>query len=397
MKNFFSTSTIVICLILIPLSTPVLGGMKSVKVSDAVEKELHYLLSFVGSDMPGAQRFDVKRIENVLAFLSATKDEKVMYHGGRYKGCPSAYHEFEIDRDLMHVMRMTYSPDIPAIVTSPSSLRMSHWIEFEGEQGRSPNLPESFKNLKSTLILSGVEHLVNSPDTFSGAYYEYDLIRTLILLKIKGRNMLISLTKQKDVSDVGKMGFVLGPDENWDYIYSGEPGVSRTGLNWVRSYMYDSYSIAFYEETEPGQAPVRFSVFKWIKAGYKRINFVKGSNIYKGIHRFADEFKAVLESEDLPDQTVLAESFREIEALPYEQLRGIVKAHLVALEQRCLSENLISKRKAEQIFTNQQYLKILTREEMEAIVKLEYVKQMMGKNQNKNLTYLPAASNLIEQ
>ena len=396
MKNSFSALLIVTCLLLMSLSTTVWGGAKSVKVSDKVEEELHYLLSFVGSDIPEAQRFDIERIENVLAFLSAPKDENVIYHGGRYNGCPSAYHEFEIDRDLMHVMRMTYSPDIPAIVTSPSSIRMSRWIEFDGKQGESPNLPESFRDLESTLIFSGVEHLVNSPDTFSGAYYEYDLERTLILSKINDRNVLISLTKQKDVSDVGKMGFVLGPDENWDYIYSGEPGVSRTGLNWVRSYMYDSYSAAFYMETEPGQAPVRFSVFKWIKAGYKRINFVRSYNIYNGILRFADEFKTVLESDDLPDQTVLAESIREIETLPYEQLREIVKVHLESLEQRCLKEKLISKKKAELFFADQQYLKILTREEMEAIVILEYVKQLMGKNHNTKLTYLPAASNLIE-
>ncbi len=397
MKKSSLALPVVVCLLLILLGTPTSSAMEPAKVSDAVEKDLHYLLSFVGSDMPGAQRFDVKRIENVLTFLSSPKDQKVIYHGGNYEGCPSAYHEFEIDRDFMHVMRMAYSPDIPAIVTSPSSLRMSHWVEFDGERERSPNLPERFDDLKSTLIFTGVEHLVNSPDTFSGAYYEYDLDRTLILLKHMGRNMLISLSKQKDISDVGKMGFVLGPDENWDYLYSGEPGVSRTGLNWVKSYMYDSYSIAFYVESETGRPTVRFSVFKWVKAGYKKINFVRTTNIYTGILRFADEFKAILESDDLPDQAVLAESFREIEALPYEQLREIVKAHLESLQQRCLNENLISKKKTEKFFADQQYLKILTREEMEAIVVLEYVKQLMGKTHNRKLTYLPAASKLIGQ
>ena len=395
-KNTFSILTISIIFLLTLLCFPAWAIKKEVEVDNVVVTELRYLLSFVGSDNPDPQRFDSQRIENVLNFIPGPTDEKVLYHGGSFEGCPSAYHEFDIYRDLAYILRLAYNPDIPSVVTSPASLRMSRWIEFEGEQEGSPNLSGLLTNLESPLIFNGIEHMVNSPDTFSGAYYEYDLYRTLILFKYEGRKILISLSKQKAISDVGKMGFVLGPDENWDYIYSGEPGVSRTGLNWVRSYMYDSYSAAFYTELEEGQPLVRFGVFKWLKAGYKKINFVRRHNIYKGIVRFADEFKVILESSDLPDPSVLAEICREVEALPYQQLRELVKAHLDSLEQRCLNENLISRKKAEKFFANQQYLKILTHEEMEAIVVLEYVKRLMGKNHNTELTYLPAASILIE-
>ena len=49
-----------------------------------------------------------------------------------------------------------------------------------------------------------------------------------------------------------------------------------------------------------------------------------------------------------------------------------------------------------ELFTNQHYQKILNRKEMESMVILEYVKQLLGKNQNTKLTYLPISSDLFK-
>ena len=168
-KNTFSILTISIIFLLTLLCFPAWAIKKEVEVDNVVVTELRYLLSFVGSDNPDPQRFDSQRIENVLNFITGPKDEKVLYHGGSFEGCPSAYHEFDIYRDLAYILRLAYNPDIPSVVTSPASLRMSRWIEFEGEQEGSPNLSGLLTNLESPLIFNGIEHMVNSPDTFSGA------------------------------------------------------------------------------------------------------------------------------------------------------------------------------------------------------------------------------------
>lgn len=373
---------------------PAWGGMKEVKVSVSVRHELSYLLSFVGSEKTVPHEFTSKRIENVLDFIAASKESDVLYHAGDFNGSPSAYYQFDIHRDLANILRLAYNPNIPSVVTSPSSLRMAHWVEFEGRKRQPPKLWELLPGLEKPIILTGVEHMVNSPDEYSGAYYEYDLDRTLILFKYRGRNILISLSRQKGISDVGRQGLVLGPDENWDYIYTGKPGISKTGFSWVRSYMYDSYGIAFYYEIDAGKPPVRFAVFKWVKAGFQKINFVRRSDIHKGVIRFADAFKEVLESSDLLAPSVLGRVRQKIEQLTDAQLQKIVGDYLQSIELRCQKENLMSKKRFKELFTNRHYQKILSRKEMESIVILEYIKQLLGKNQNTKLTYLPISSDL---
>ena len=71
----------------------------------------------------------------------------------------------------------------------------------------------------------------DTPDLNTGVYHEYDLKRTLILLNHKGRQVLVSLSKQIDKSDVGKKGIILGNDNDWNYYYSGEPGFTRPALD----------------------------------------------------------------------------------------------------------------------------------------------------------------------
>ena len=62
-------------------------------------------------------------------------------------------------------------------------------------------------------------------------------------MKHEGRFVLLAISKQASISEVGKKGVILGQDENWTYLYSGQNGINRPGLGWVSSYMYDSYSV----------------------------------------------------------------------------------------------------------------------------------------------------------
>ncbi|MBW2408631.1 MAG: hypothetical protein JRF72_02460 [Deltaproteobacteria bacterium] len=280
----------------VTISTPAYAGQKLTqsKLPDSLTPGLQLLLALV--DPRQQQQFDSAQITEILKFIEISNNPNVLYYADKQTGFPSAYYEFDVRRRLAGILKYAFNPDIPRLVTMPSSNRLSYWQQVENNGHTLPKLWEKTADLKTPIVIRGIEVVENTPDTFSGAYYKYDLYRALVLFRYGHRNVLISISKQKDVSDVGHKGFVLGPDENWDYIYTGKPGLTITGLGWVRSHMYDSYGISVYYELDPGAPMVRCAAFKWVRAGWSRINVVKKSHIYEGILRFSNSYKAILES-----------------------------------------------------------------------------------------------------
>lgn len=358
------------------------GEMKEVMIPETILEEIHYLLSFVGPEGAEPTQFSVERIKNVLHFMTTPKRDDILYHADRLNGAPSAYYQFDIQRNLASILRLNHNPDIPAVLTAPSTIRMSKWTKIDGKNQPLPRFWEFLSDLESPRILKGVEHIVNSPDTNSGTYYEYDLNKTLILSKYRGRNLFIITSKQDGVSDVGRQGIIVGSDENWDYLYSDKPGLSKSGLKWIHSHMYDSYSVTFYYEIDASRPLVRFASFKWVRAGWGEINFVRRTHIYNGFIRFSNVLREILESPAMPDASSLAQTCKNIKNLPDGKLREIVKAYLDSIENRCLETDLLSENQAQKLFKKQNYLISLNREEMEAVVFLLYLKKLLGKNEN---------------
>jgi len=388
-------TTHIICILLVGIWLPAAAAAQTVNtVSEDVRAELQYLLSFVGPQDSPHSRFDPEQFRQVLDFVATPKNEKTLYDAGQLNGSPSAYHDFSIRKRLRDILYIAYDPDIPSVISSPSSLRLTRWKEIEGKSQPVPRFWEKMSDFDSPLIVTGVEYTVNTPDVHSGTYYEYDLERTMILCKFRGKNVFISMSTQPERSEVGKKGLVIGPDRNWEYLYSGQAGVGLSGLGWVHSYMYDSNAIIIYYETEPAKPLTRFAVFKWVRAGWKNINFVKRSHIYNGLLRFAKDFKAILESPDLPDPALLAQSCAEIRGFSDEQLRSIIQEHLSSIEQISRRENLLPEATIEKLLQSRQYLDGLTRNEMESLVTLVYLKQLLGRGQQKQLTSLPVSSKL---
>ena len=119
---------------------------------------------------------------------------------------PGAYYEFDTRISFSNFLQYSYSNQIPSVLTSPSSLRYSLWT---GRQGKSQKLPSSWILVSpdgKPVIIRGLQRDAITPDLTTGVYYEYDLNRTLILLNHKGRQALISISKQINISDVGKKG-----------------------------------------------------------------------------------------------------------------------------------------------------------------------------------------------
>ena len=378
----------VFLLLLLPACGYATDSGTELEVDGSLREEVSYLLSFVGSDAAGNESFQVDRISALLRFVTGAKDPHVLYHAGTLNGAPSAYHEFDIHRSLSQILQMTYNPDIPTVVTMPASIRLSHWSDIDTPEHSLPKLWETLPVLKAPQFITGVEHIVNSPDQHSGAYFEYDLYRTLILMKHEGRPVFISLSRQKGVSDVGKKGMTIGADHNWDYLYTGQAGVSYAGLGWVKSYMYDSYSVSFYVETDAALPTVRFGVFKWLRAGWAGINLARPPHIFSGLERFAKSFKKVLENPRLNDVTAVSRDFANIKRLSNEDQRKIIDGYLAEIEKKCRLEKTFSDDQLNFLFKDQQYLNGLKKDERQSLIALMHVKNLLGNASNQEITYL---------
>jgi hypothetical protein len=386
----------VLLLLLMPVYSHATGSGTEKAVDASLREELAYLLSFVGSDAAGSETFQVNRISALMRFVAGPKEPQLLYHAGRFKGATSAYHEFDIRRPLSQVLQLTYNPDIPTVVTMPASIRLSHWTDIDTPKHSLPKLWETLPVLKAPQFITGVEHIVNSPDQRSGAYFEYDLYRTLILLRHEGRPVLISLSKQKDVSDVGKKGVIIGADDNWDYLYTGQAGVNYAGLGWVKSYMYDSYSVSFYIETDAAPPTVRFGVFKWLRAGWAGINLARPAHIFEGLKRFANNFKTVLENPRLDDVTAVSRDFANIKSLSIEEQRKIIEGYLTEIEKKCRLEKRLSEDQLNNLFKDRHYLNGLKEEERQSLIALALVKNLLGNAPTRELTYLQSKPNIAK-
>jgi hypothetical protein len=378
----------VLLLLLLPVCSFATESGTEKEVDASLREDLAYLLSFVGFDAAGSETFQVDRVSALMRFVTGAKDPHVLYHAGTFKGATSAYHEFDIHRSLSQILHLTYDPDIPAVVTMPASIRLSHWTAVDTPEHSLPKLWESLPVLKDPQFITGVEHIVNSPDQHSGAYFEYNLYRTLILLKHEGRPVLISLSRQVDVSDVGKKGLIIGADDDWDYLYTGQAGVSYAGLGWVKSYMYDSYSVSFSIETDAALPTVRVGVFKWMRAGWAGINLARPPHIFSGLKRFAKSFKTVLENPRLGDAAAVSRDFANIKSLSIEEQRKIIAGYLAVIEKKCRLERRFSDEQLNDLFNNRHYLNGLNEEERQSLIALAYVKNLLGSAPNRELTYL---------
>ena len=190
---------------------------------------------------------------------------------------------------------------------------------------------------------------------------------------------MVSLSKQKAISDIGKKGFVLGSDDDWDYFYTNHEGLSKPGLGWVRSYMYDSWSVAVYCEADSVSPRVRFGIFKWINAGWGNINFVKNKHIYGGLARFAKTFKKLLEYPFAPPVDEMARSFSKIGGLTDTQLKEKTKEYFVGLRHRYPGSKILSAEHFSQLFADNGYLAKMKKEEMQSVLALEYMKSLLDR------------------
>lgn len=326
-----------------------------------------------------SEEFDLDKIEPIIDFIQNQKPDSSLYYPEKKFDATPLYYEFDLNQDLEQIIKYSYNPKIPVAALMPSSLRSSTWENTENEQPSPDLLWNSSQNLDEPVIVNGTEHTVITPDITSGAYYGYNQDKKLILCKYKGKKLFISLAKQKARSDVGKKGLVLGNDLDWNYLYSGEKGTNLPGLGWISSYMYDSCTIMIYYEIDPKEPLVRCAVFKWLKAGWSNINMVKKSHIYKGLVRYENSFKEILEHPLLPEPEILEKIFTGFRSKSVEELRESTKNYFFYLNARYKDNKQLVKTKFNKLLVDNKFLMQMTETEMVSILSVEYIKTVLGK------------------
>ena len=339
------------------------------QIPDQVYQELEYLSSLFNSQ----EEIDPAQVAALIDFVNTTPNDTslTLKERNRMEG---VLHTFQIDSSFGHLLEYVYNPDIPAYVTRPSSLQSQQWMTPEIEE-KIRHLVDKAEETGKTIFLRGKENETITPDTNTGSYYSYNQDRLVSLLPGSSGPRMVSVTLQDQISDVGRRGCIVGEDENWDYLYSEKTGLNKIGLGWVDSYMYEAYSVIIYIP-DPSTKTVKVGIFKWLNAGWKKINMVQSYHILGGIKRFAADLKGVLESPDLPAAEEIVDKYLELQKKDEEELRRLVIPYLELIgsaeDAETCPSSLISS------VATGEYLEQMSSEEIIRILLLEYIKTHIG-------------------
>lgn len=347
------------------------------KIPAGIYAGLHHFLELVGPEKNVS--FDPGLVSGVMEFIEGPKNDDTLYHADGILDMPSAYHEFDSHTDLRKIADYAFNPDIPDIATMPTSVHLFHWMDDKGQRRQTPRVGRYLGDQDAPVVEKALQYVEITPDTHSGAYYGYNLHQTLIVFKYRQRNVLVTISRQTDVSSVGKKGYVLGADDDWDYFYSGQKGLTIPALGWVSSYMYGSSAINIYYEIDPGSPRVRCAMFKWLRAGWSGLNMVQRKHIYSGLKRFARPFKQIMEYPALPPVAALAADFSRIRKFSDDTLRSKMGVYSTILKRRYNGANPNGRNWLAKLLADKDHWSGMSREEMESALVIEYMKAVTAK------------------
>lgn len=339
----------------------------SKSIPESLYSELEYLLTLPTSNADIAP----EKLSQIIAFVSSSVAGSSMALEDREKAS-GAFYAFTLRGDLDRVVDYVYNPDIPVYVTMPSSIREQEW-EDPATRDALRLLPKALEQGK-TLLVRGSEREIITPDANTGGYYSYSQDRAVAVFEGPTGPVLVSVGCQTKPSDIGRKGYVVGEDSDWNYLYSEETGLTKTGLGWVDSYMYNAHSIIVFV-TDSSSGTIHVGSFKWLNAGWAKVNMVKQSHIINGIKRFTADFKTVLESSRLPDAGELAAMYKELASGSMETLRQMVAPYLAAIGDSGTLSSPFNK-----LLASGEYLENMSQQEMVKVLLKEYLKERLGRD-----------------
>ncbi len=347
-------------------------------VPESVYPGLEYALSLNQS----SANLDPKQLSGLIHFVGSIPADSGMKLKER-QGASGAFYAFSVQTDFIQVLDYVYNPDIPLYVTMPSSLRQHEWLTPQMIVSLK-NLPRQIKSTGDIRLVRGRDREIISPDTNTGGYYTYEQDRLVTVLPGPTGPVLISVSSQNDLSEVGKKGCIVGDDKDWNYLYSQETGLNTFGLGWVESYMYSAHSVIVYVADSSANV-IHVGSFKWLNGGWAKMNMVNSNHILTGIKRFASDFKEVLEAPGLPDPLVLEDTYRKLQESSVQRLRQKVSPYLLALKQTDAAA--LQSNPFKTLLSSGTYLQQMSHEDLVQVLLLEYVKSWVGKESLVRLAY----------
>ncbi len=345
-----------------------------------------YLIEFL---KPTSQDpFNPAEVAGLIEFVTAARPDGIICRLPKRIEATSAYYEFKIQKSLKEVLQLAYHPEIPRQIVTPGLTRCNQWRHIDSDNGSLPNFWEHLDDLTQPIVVKGVEIEEITPDLFSGAYYRSPLDRALILFSNSGHPVFLSVTRQKEVSEVGKKGLVLGADDQWNFFYSGKKGLSKSGLGWVDSFIYDTFSVLVFTEVDQKTPITKCGIFKWLRAGWLGMNVVKESHMQAGFERFARDMKRVIESPRLPAVGKIVDMSHKINGLPNDTLKTKMGQYLQQLEKRLVESENRPHRWIKQAAHNNEYVSKLSASQMQAALFLEALKYQLGLLNQNDIDYL---------
>ncbi len=340
-----------------------------------VEAGLSYLLGLVNQK---GTTLDAGQVVPLLDFALRKEYDPEKIRPAKRRSGKGITLRVEVMAPLERILRYAFNPDIPGFVLYPRVLRLSDWYPNSEIVTGNVQLWNKLDDLAKPFLLRGKEFEVNTPDSFGGAYYRYDLNRLIGLMKHKKGRVLISVSKMNDKSQVGKKAVIID-DNNWNYFYSGIDGLNLKIIGALETYMYDSESVIIYYQEDVAIPRTTVLLFKWLKAGWMGINVVKPNHIYEGCTRFAEGLRAVLEAESLPSSEVFVELVNYVNTLSDSEIDSKIREYSSNFERLAKSHKEMAKPDYARIIANGGYAGVLNREERVGILILEGLKNYIGK------------------
>ena len=340
-----------------------------------VENGLSYLIDL--AQQPEAV-FDPNRVQSLLEFAVADDASARSVDPAKRATGFGVCVRSDIQAPLERILRYGFNPKIPSYVILPKLLRLSGRYPESDLVARDIEIWKSLPTLDKPLVLRGREYEVTNPDMSTGGYYRYDLDRLTVLHHYRVSPLLISVSKMTRPSDVGKSAVIVD-DPNWTYFYSGEKGLSPAILKWMDTFIYDTSSVMIFHPASKNRNATNVTLFKWLNAGWLGMNMVKPGHIRAGSERFIENFKYVMESQDMPDDGTLAQKYNQMRTLPDKNLDTLIKNYARNFEQYAMKHNEQTEDRFSRLIRNGGYARILNREERVGVLMLEFLKSQFGK------------------
>jgi hypothetical protein len=275
---------------------------------------------------------------------------------------------------LAKLVRYCFDPQIPPEILYPMVLRRGHWLPDSQLIQNKIQLWDQL-DTQEMLVLRGAEYEEITPDTFSGCYYNYTLLRLLVLLHVDGKPVLFSVSRQGTPSSVGYKAAIVGKDSDWNYVYTKVMGSNLKLVGWAETYMYDSAHISLMYPSGEGGG---LAFFKWVKAGWSNMNMVKSKHIRSGAERFLASMRQVLDAQNLPEPEAIYARHKELVAMDDATLRMAFEPHAAALANSAHGDSVLSGADFQAVLQNGAYAQHLGRKELISELMKLYMKKSLG-------------------